>query len=470
MSFKPKGANVPAKAKRSNTEFKQYPRSRLAIVDEYDLSSRTIFVTQIAPGTPDDGRKFCLTISPKTASYQNKISQSVKYMGNSIDEKMESYIPVGSRVALEATRVNRRVKKDGEDISYGTTDWVRAVPSQEPHKSFQAWFSVSSFDDRVHGVQVVTPEYAQAIRPDTPEGEKAFIEFSEKLDELAQAYHDGEYVNSYGVAFRTLVKTGEKEVNGEKKNVYQMVDSSPPFDWESQEKDAEGNVIKKGSPLTGKFIEENLNGYLDYAFGTEDGEEPGLIGEGVIKDDQEPIVEMIIYKTYAASSLSPHFSIENEKTPLHQLATVMTKYAINDDTGYIGKNWAVNGVVILSDDKAPEKRGDEWTVRNIVRNLLIDGPKVNLHAVYPAFDGGIVEVHPELDRVIEKTQKMDKKHSRDDEEMPTLSAPPNDDNLFDEEDDDFFNQAIQGSEESFEENEPEPEQPAKTTKRRFNRK
>ena len=420
MSYKPQGASLPPRFKKSggdNSSFRQYPRGRLVTVDSYDLPNATMRCTQVAPGFKDDGRKFEVRINPEKAALQTR--SGVKYNGNTIDERMAEVIPVGARCTLEATKVEKKIKRGNDEISIATANWVRSLPSQEPNKSFQGWFSVSSFNNRISGVQVVPAEYRQAIRPDQPDGELKLRELGAELDRLAAEHAAGKRPISYGVCFRTLVKTGEKQRDGKSVPVYQMVDSSPPFDWEAQESDAEGNVIKKGSPLTHKFVEENLFGYLDYVFGAEDRSapdaEPGLLAANILQPGQEPIVEVAVYRSYPASQLSERLDISNERSPLHSLATVMTKYAQNDPNGYMGKNWMVEGVVVLTEDKRPEAKGGEWVDRNMVTDLLIDGPRANFHAVYEAADGGFVEVHPALDRVLEARA--------DRPATPTQSAP-----------------------------------------------
>jgi hypothetical protein len=204
-----------------------------------------------------------------------------------------------------------------------------------------------------------------------------------------------------------------------------MVDSTPPFDWEAQETDGDRKVIKPGSPLTHKFMEDSLMGYLDYVYGSEDQSKPdaypGLVASGVIDKNQEFFVEVEVYRSLAASRLSKHLDITNQRSPLYSLANVMTKYALSDAHGYVGKNWMVDGVVVLTEDKQPEAKGGDWTDRNLVTNVLIDGPRANFHSIYEAADGGIVKVHPGLDRVLE--QRADQENTAKDKSAPSSSEP-----------------------------------------------
>ena len=474
MSFKPKGASLPARFKRSNDNqnFRQYPRSRLVVVDSYDLANKTMRVTQVS-----DGRKFQVYINPEKVALGTQ--STVKYNGNSIDEKMSLSIPVGSRCALEATKVEKKIKIGNEDVSVLVANWVRNVKSQEPHKSFAGWFSVSSYDNRIVSIQYANPEYRKAIRPSTDEGVKELEELCAKMDNILEQYKREEYPINLGVCFRTMVKIDErKNQNGELVPVYQVVDTTPPFDWQSDEVDAEGRVIQEGSPLSGSYVEDQLSKYFDYVYGSEDQSSPeaypGLVASGVISPDQKPVIEVEVYSSYVASRMNDRLDISNVRNPLYSLANVMTKYSLNDEQGYVGKNWMVDGVVILSDDKAPETKGGEWKNRNIVVDLLIDGPRKNSHTIYEAADGGIVEVHPGLDRVLEPRElaaKNDSKPSASNEEdVPTLSAVNG--GVFSEDDtgSSFFAAATQVDEPT-----PEPAQEKASTPtvtpgaRRFNR-
>lgn len=401
MSYKPHGASLPSRFKKSNeaSSFRQYPRDRLIVVEGYDLANNTMVATDVR-----DGRKMELRINPEKAALPTRIS--TKYNGNTIDERMAEFIAVGHRCRAWATKVDKKVKRGNDEVSMVTANWVRSLPSQDPKKAFVGWFSVSSYDGRITGAQHVPEEMRVAIRPSDPEGEQKLNELGEKLNQIAQAYAQGKHPITLGVCFRTLVKTGEREKDGKTVPVYQMIDSTPPFDWEAAELDGDRNVIKEGSPVTQKFMEDNLEGYLDYVYGSEDQSKPdafpGLRASGVLKEGQVPVVEIEVYRSLAASRLSESLDISNERSPLYSLANVMTKYSLTDPHGYVGKNWMVEGIIVLTEDKKPETRDGEWIERNLVTDLMINGPRVNFHSIYHAADGGIVEIHPSLDRVIEQ--------------------------------------------------------------------
>lgn len=401
MSYKPQGASLPSRFKKSQeaSNFRQYPRDRLVVVDGYDLANKTMTATDVR-----DGRKLEVRINPEKAALQTRTG--TKYNGNNIDERMEEFIPVGNRCALEATKVDKKIKRGNEEVSLVTANWVRSLPSQDPKKAFVGWVAVSSYDDRITGAQHAPEEMRVAIRPSEPEGEQKLNELGAELNKIAEEYKSGKHPITLGVCFRTLVRTGDREVDGKSVPVYQMIDSTPPFDWEAAVLDADRNVIKEGSPVTQKFLEDNLEGYLDYIYGSEDQSKPdafpGLRASGVLKEGQVPVVEIEVYRSLAASRLSNNLDISNKRSPLYSLANVMTKYSLTDPHGYVGKNWMVEGIVMLTEDKRPETRDGEWIDRNLVTDLMVNGPRANFHTIYRAADGGIIEVHPALDRVYEQ--------------------------------------------------------------------
>lgn len=425
MSFRPVGAALPARFKKSNdnTTFRQYPRDRLVVVDKYELESGTMYATDVRTG-----HKLEVRISKEKASIP--VTQAgVKYNGNLIDERLAEVIPVGNRCRLEATKVDKKFKRGNEDVYQITANWVRSLPSQDPEKAFVGWYSVSAYDNRITGVQHVPDEWRTAIRPSTPEGEAQLQELGQEMDRLAAEYRAGKHPITLGVCFRTMVQIDEREKDGKKVPVYQIIDTTPPFDWEAAEYDGDRNVIKEGSPVTSRFMEDNLEGYLDYVYGSQDQSKedafPGLRAAGILKEGQEPIVEIEVYRSLATSRLSDRLSITNQRSPLYSLANVMTKYSLTDPHGYVGKNWMVEGIVVLTEDKRPESKGGEWVERNLVTDLMVNGPRANFHLVYHAADGGIVEIHPGLDRVLEQRAEDKKENTAaatTSQAAPALSA------------------------------------------------
>lgn len=389
MSYAPKGASLPARFKKptNRSDFKQRPRDRLVTVLDYNLADKSL--TAIEDGT---NRKIEARINPDKVGAGNR-SASDKWNGNIIDERMEKANAINSRIVLEACETERKLQKNGEEVSFMRCNWIASPPDPNPNKSFTGVITVSQNGDRIFGVQVW-----DRIAIDPAKNEDAITELGEKLDSILKDFQEGNRPVSLGVQFRTLVPITR---NGTE--AYEMVDSSPPFDWIRAERDTEGKVLKEGHPLDRNHLEQYLEGYLDYVYGSQDQSDPdaprGLIADGVVNSEAEITVEVMVYKAFQAAPLSDHMAIKNERHPLSRLANVLIKYGQNDDTSYVGKNWAVDGIVFLTSDQAPKARGEVWKTRNLVNRVFTNGFQGNLHQLVSAADGKRVYPHPKLDRV-----------------------------------------------------------------------
>lgn len=410
MSYKPKGApSLPSRYKKkvdSNTStFKQRPKSRLVTVDGYELDeanprNSVMLATEVKDNQIGAGRKLKIKINPdKVATTQRTASD--KWNGNLIDARMEKHFPVGSKMALEACITEKNIKKGGEtELSIVRCNWIRSVPDPSPEKSFTGVVTFNAKNGRIRGVQHYNN--LVAINPATAEGDQAITELGDEMEKIVQAYRNNEYPITLGVRFRTLVKVDEE--NGVP--VYEVVDRSRPLDWIAAEVEGEGEdmkIIKEGHPVNREYLEGNLEGYLDFVYGSRDQSqedaEPGLVASGIVGADQELVVEVVPYRALAAAPMSKDMDVSNERSPLARLSNIMTKYGQKDDVGYIGKNWAVDGVVLLTADQAPQVRGEDWKSRNLVSAVLTDGYQNDIDVFVKAHDGGRVRVHPALGRV-----------------------------------------------------------------------
>ena len=392
MSFKPQGASLPSRFQKSNqnSSFKQRPRDRLCTIDGFDVAQKMVHATEV-----DTGRKIKARINPDKKIATGTRTAADKWNGNIIDERMEKQLEAGSRVVLEACETEKKIKNGTEEVSLMRCNWIASVPDNAPEKSFTGIFTVSSFNNRVVATQVWDKT---AIDPSTTEGEAAIDALGDRLNDIFAQDRAKTHPITMGVQFRTLVATGEKDG----KPTYEMVDSSPPFDWLRAEKAADGSEIRPGQPLDKASLEGFLTGYMDYVYGSADPNaedaEPGLVARGVIAEDAKIIVEVMPYRVFQTSKLNESFELTNEKAPLYRLANVVTKYGQQDDSGYSGKNWAVDGIVIVTADQAPKNKGDEWVARNLVTRLFTNGFTGNVHSLVLAADGGRVRPHPSLDR------------------------------------------------------------------------
>ena len=474
MSFKPQGASLPAKFKKANTNsntFRQRPKDRLCVVDGFNTEAGIILATEV-----DTNRKIEAKINPDKTSASANRTIADKWSGDRIDERMEKFIDVSHRIVLEACQTEKNLQRNGQDVSLMRANWISTTPDPSPEKSFYGIYTVNAFEDRVVGVQHWE---AKSINPSTEEGEAAILDLGERMDKVLKEFHAGEYPVALGVQFRTLVKV-ENDRDGNP--IYEVVDSSPPFDWIRAEKDADGTVIKAGHPLDREHLEGYLDGYLDYVYGSQnqdqEGAEPGLIARGIIAADKEEsmVVEVMPYRAFQAAPLSKDMALRNERTPLYRLSNVMTKYGQQDENGYVGKNWAVDGIVVLTSDQAPKNKTESWRPRNLVTRVYTNGFTGNVHSLVKAFDGGRARPHPLLDRVrdaAEETREAEASASRAPQSnAPALTPAPAltaSQNAFDDDDDqsgNYFAAALSqvGSEEVVEQEaapaaEPEAEAP-----------
>lgn len=434
MSYKPEGVSLPTSPNRfkksnSNSNFNQQPRSRLVVVDGYDLSRGVIEATEV-----DTGRKIEAEINPdKAGSIRSK---SDKWNGNIIDERMEGHLPVGQRIVLENCITVKKIKSGGqEEKSIMRCNWVSSMPDQHPDKSFTGLFTVNSYKDKISGVQVWD---RKSINPSSDEGEEEIESLSQKMNEVVDRYKQSPKnarLITHGVQFRTLVAKGEA---ADGRLNYEVVDCSPPFDWVRAKKDAEGNIISDGHPLSGDRMIVYLEEYLDHVYG-KDGDEdlPGLVAEGIISKDDKFHVEVMTYNAISAAPLSNSMDITNTRSPLYKLSSVLTKYGQLDDSGYVGKNWAVFGVGLLTSDQSPKNRGEDFVDRNLVTRLFVNGFGNNIHSMVPTFDGGKAKAHPSLDRVRDNEASTPALSQSKEQDMPSLTpASEPVQAAFDDDDDD----------------------------------
>lgn len=403
MSYRPKQASLPssfkkAESNKNNSGFKQFPRSRIVTIDGYEIDEKDPTQSVMLATEMDTGRKIKAKLNPDKVARGIR-SPSDKWSGNLIDTRMQKALKPGEVVVLERCITEKNIKSGGEiQVSLMRCDWVKPASDPSPDKTFRAVFTVGAFDNRARGVQQYDRD-ARNINPATEEGDRAIEELGARMDEIVAQFRAGERPIPLGVKFHAMVQVDEKDGAP----VYQVINKSPPFDWVRSEKDSEDNVISEGHPIDKENLEGWLSGYLDYVYGSEDQSaedaEPGLVKRGVAPKDKEIVVEVMVYRALPCSALSPQLDISNERSPLARICNVMSKFALEDDRLFVGKNWGVDGIVMLTSDQPPEKGQTEWKPRNLVTNLFVDGYQADIHTMMKAHDGGSITVHPELTRV-----------------------------------------------------------------------
>lgn len=418
MSWKPQGASLPTRFKKAQptTNYKQYPKDRLGVVDGYNLDSGVIFITEGDTGNKIEAR-IKSNKAPSARGSSNPQAAATNMSGNIIDQRMQEHIPVGSPVALESCETEKKISKPDGDVYIMQCGWVSSPPDPAPNKSFTSTLTINQHEGRVVSVQSWKHTVFDAVEgqkpwenqkgywsidPSSENGEKDIELLGKAMDQINAAYANSERVIGLGVQFSTLVQNG---TDRDGKPSYEAVDLSPPFDWIRAERDGDGNIIKSGHPLTSEYLEQYLEGYLDYVYGSQDqsdeNAEPGLVALGVIEENKEIKVEAVVYRALQGAPMSDRLELRNERTPLYRLSNVMTKFGQQDENSYVGKNWGFDGICFLTSDEAPKNRGDQWKARNLVTRLLTNGYNAHVRSMVPASDGGSVRVHPALDRVRE---------------------------------------------------------------------
>lgn len=397
-SFQPKGASLPQRFTRqqdgNNSKFRQTPRPRLCAVDGFDLENHVLMVTEV-----ETGRKFEAKINPDKAvnANPNRQGSADRWNGNIIDARMEAALPIGGRVALENCITERKVKRGDQEVSLLRTDWITNIPDASPDKSFTGIASVAKFNNRIVSVQRWEDK---RIDPSTAEGEQAIKELGAKMDQVKAEHANGGHPVGYGVQFETLLEDGV-EADGTKK--YVVINRSPPFDYISGERGADGSTVSRGHPMDDEHLNAYLDGYMDYVYGSQDQSkedaEPGLIKRGVLPSGAVFHVEVSVYKAYTASHQSEAMAIKSERSPLAVMSSVVTRLDPQSDDAFMGKNWGAYAVFVLTPDKAPKTKNDSWEARNMVAKLFMPFRGRSISTMIKSADGGRVSVHPSIDRL-----------------------------------------------------------------------
>lgn len=386
----------------SKSSFRQNPRPRKIVIEGYnlgpDVQKNTISGTEVGDGN-NAPRKVELKIAPEKFDASRKSQPGILFYGGMIDDRMAQNVEVGDTVIVDGCITEKNNKDTG--VSHMVCNWI--THDKAPEKSRRTIITAQSWDNRVRSFQSYE-ETERNINPATEEGAEYIRELETKMNDILAAYKNGERSFTYGVKFHAMTKTGE--VDGV--NQYQVIDRTPPFDWISAKKDADGNIIEGGEPMSGDKMVEYLEGYLDYIYGSPDQSAPnaekGLVGNGVLPAGSEIIVEVMVYRAYTAAPLSLNMELGNPKSPLYNMCNKVTKFGLSEeDRGYSGKNWARSAYLMFTPDARPDKKGDDWKERNLIKRAFIFGKSVDIDAAFPAFDGGRISIHPSLAAINDST-------------------------------------------------------------------
>lgn len=389
MGFQPKDMPQPF-AKNGNQNRATNKRNyfdRLVTVQSYNLGQSTIICTD------DDGRKIEAHVGSDTLERIRKseasnpraaeTSKSAPWVGYLIDDRMAKKMPSGARVVLDHACMVNKVKKNNDEFYVYEISRVGNVSDPDPAKTFEGLFSVSTYDNRIFGIQHWSEKAVDIGDSDALGSIRAAISVSYesyKKNSQMQDISQRENLPTAGVQFRVIKAKGDG---------YEVVDTSAPFDWISRVKDENGKEVTPGSPLSVARFDELCNDYADYV-------------ANQFNNDDNVMIEILTYKNYMCNPKSRNLMLsENQYNPLNMLSNVSTKLALNDDYYVQGKNYAVKGVLVIGGDKIDRTvNGIQVRQVNYANRLYANGAKGNVQAWVRASDGKKCTPHESLKQVI----------------------------------------------------------------------
>lgn len=389
MGFQDPNMSVSRSFQRRGGASNIRPRDRLAEVVGYDTARGVMLAKDV-----DSGRHMEVSIDPNRVREltekmrTRKVSEDApKFVGHLINEDMAEHLKVGERVVLEGTVPDGKPTKRG-DVEYMQirARYINGVPDSSPNKAFRCIFTADAYEGRVASVQVWEDQALDA----TANADK-IEELFAKMSEVRAAYEAEKHPVGLGMQMRAIVPKGtDKEGN----TAWETIDTTPAFYWVAPERDAANNVTGGNHPMDADKAVELINGYLGYL----DGKFPqGSLGQDEKGNEIDFRVEVMPFRNYKASIQSKRLVIY-DNSPLHSITSTPTKCAQDDEEMEVGRNIGVNGIVVLSSDKQPLKRGEDWIARDLVNNIFTNGYRAHICSMVRSFDGALVRVHPALDR------------------------------------------------------------------------
>ena len=392
-AFRPKGV-AAARSVGARREVKDYPISRLCVVDGYDLNRGVMKATH-----KKTGQKLEVTIERRDRKPGAVVSAADrKWNGGKIDEMMAENLTEGTWVILEGSKGTERIMRGKESVQVITARWVINVSEPREDKCFDAIITGKAYRNTFQSLQAWDEQAMSANDQDALEA------FAQQLDEVHALYQERKRPVRRGFQFRMLeeVEPAEPGRNGkpDRPPTYQVVNMSYPIDFLQSDSADETDV---GAPPTGQDFKNFVNQYIDHIYGSEDGKTPAAFEEERLNKMR---FEIATYRNYKAGDPKYNPSMEfDEPEPgripsrAYVLTHTPTRFSFDDD--YVqGKNWAVRGVIQLINDTY-DKKTSTLTPNFMARQIFTDGVIGNVHMMIAASDGGRVKVHPDLDYVRE---------------------------------------------------------------------
>lgn len=427
-SFNPTGVSIPQifrKKQGNSSTFKQTPVDRLVEVEkvEPDIAGNGKLI--VVEHTPRGVRRYQVSVEAGTRERMknnaNVQTATRKWSGGLIDEKFaQEIIPGTMLILIRCMSTGPKKVVNGEEIYFIETNWVRRAPV----KAFTGVFTIASFRGRVSSVQ----HWGDAISFNDGDG---LTKLADELDSLIEKREAGEYMPSVGVQMYAMIPDQIDE-SGTVLD-YVVLDTTPPFDWQSGGVDENG-VAQKGHPLSGDKLEQLIQGYQDYLLGDESKGMPAKFSDDILEKLE---IELQVYTNYNASSMSDDLVIPegNTRHPLHRMTNTPSKYAMEDTAYVTSKNWAVAGILTLTNDKVEidqKSRQSTFTNRDLATRLFANGAMGNVLSFIRTANGTKKKPHADLKVNLNEdsaaAQQPSQQSSSERSEKPTsngsVSAPP----------------------------------------------
>lgn len=400
MAFQAEKTKLPRAFSKDQTAGSSVirPRRCAAEITGYDLAHATLIARRL-----DDDQVLEISIDPAKVAKQrqrdaeraanpNKAASAKdagSWNGSYIDEAMSEKVPVGSLIAVEGAKFQKKFKVGNEERQALQANWIHHVPDNNPDKLLVGVITGSSYQNRMNYAQV----WDKALSTVTQAGEDAVTALANEMDQNVANYSKDDYKPRQGVQFRTYVKTGKtKDVwsreEGKKvpKPLVQAIEASFTYDWNFQ--DAEGDEEAVSVPLSGETMLDRLNAYMDYIDKRYEG--------------QETITEVLPYKSYFVSKTDNSFDANPSgfNYVVKKMVGTPLRLAVGEDEDfYTGRNYAVNGMLMLVKDQiGQDKTTKKPTIKEqfLAARLFTEGFYGPLLSQIPTAEGDLVELHPDL--------------------------------------------------------------------------
>ncbi len=424
-----KRPQVQTQSEGGSQQQNQY--DRIVTIIGYNLDARTLACED------EKGKKYEVFVNPEEyargekAATAKAVDRSKSWMGHSIDKQMEKSYPPGSKMILQRSKV---LKKDnGKGMAVTEVQRLHGVPNPEPDKTFQGLFTLTSRTDENRLQRVSRVQHWESNGVDIND-EDALMALKDKMDEAAK--HTGEKIGEWpvtlptiGVQFRALLKTDRPDVyyegpNKEEAFVYEVVDTSIPFDWMPGPQDENGREIKaQAHSISGEEMLAFVQQYADYISSHEQ-----------FKDSLEDMkIEVCSYKSYPASNNKqlqltfgePHRDQHADKNPLYQLSHRKSYVDMAQTEMIQGRNYAVKGIVQISPNKLEKVGGKPVEISSYwINNLHANSTKGHVMAFIRTSDGLKAEPQSNLKLIVEAKKENEAAPSAPVAQKPGYSSAP----------------------------------------------